>query len=586
MTYRSRPAPRRRQRARWQDELRTQRLLIGAFAAAIAAALGLFGMSAWSAYYDTHLRQVIVVEGTAVPREGLDLRQTIIGAELEASAEDLTAQLGGVEDRPPTARDALLQQQLSAISDQFQNLTGAATDSVVDGLFQATRADALGIAVSAEDVDAEIASRQSIPARVQVSLIAVDALPEDAEPGDEPTDEDFSRAEEEAGAILDELEAGGDFAAIAREQSDDAASAQAGGLVGWVAEDDGQYGYLFPLAEGVETGELGGPSETDDGFVILRVEDRSEAGTFTGLTDKLDAARVTDADYRAYVTDELMRLAFRDHFETEVVTSPAAQREVAQILILNDQGVPVPKLRIRHLLAQPLPGADSQVDATEEQLQAALDRAEAWYEEVQDPEADWFEIALDSDDPGSRENGGDLGWYDPLSGGFVPEFEAAIGDLSVGEISEPVETEFGYHVIQVTDQRATAIEYAERLIEELQADPDSFGTRAREASEDSLTRDEEGYLGWVARYETSTIREQAIFGLTDVDEVSAEPVVDGNQVWIFQLLDVDDEREIEEERLNTIRSAGYSRWYDAMKSEGQIWIDTTLQTAPAGQPAV
>ena len=32
MTYRSRPAPRRRQRARWQDELRTQRILIGAFA--------------------------------------------------------------------------------------------------------------------------------------------------------------------------------------------------------------------------------------------------------------------------------------------------------------------------------------------------------------------------------------------------------------------------------------------------------------------------------------------------------------------------------------------------------------------------
>ena len=48
MTYRSRPAPRRRHRARWQDELRTQGLLVGGFAAAIAIALGLFGMTAWN----------------------------------------------------------------------------------------------------------------------------------------------------------------------------------------------------------------------------------------------------------------------------------------------------------------------------------------------------------------------------------------------------------------------------------------------------------------------------------------------------------------------------------------------------------
>jgi hypothetical protein len=95
MTYRSRPAPRRRHRARWQDELRTQRLLVGGFAVAIAVALGLFGISAWSAYYDGHLRQVMFVEGTAVSREALDLRQTIIGAELQATGLDLNNQLGG-----------------------------------------------------------------------------------------------------------------------------------------------------------------------------------------------------------------------------------------------------------------------------------------------------------------------------------------------------------------------------------------------------------------------------------------------------------------------------------------------------------
>ncbi len=170
MTYRSRPAPRRRHRARWQDELRTQRLLVGAFAAAIAIALGVFGISAWSAYFDGHLRQVMVVEGTTVSREALDLRQTIIGAELQATGLDLNSQLGG-------ARDVVLQQQLSVISDQFQNLTSTATGSIEDGLFQATRADGFGLSVSDEEVDAEVAARQNLPERVQLSLISFRALP-------------------------------------------------------------------------------------------------------------------------------------------------------------------------------------------------------------------------------------------------------------------------------------------------------------------------------------------------------------------------------------------------------------------------
>lgn len=572
MTYRNRPAPRRRHRARWQDELRTQRLLVGGFAAAIAVALGLFGISAWNAYYDTHLRQVMYVEGTAVVREELDLRQAIQGAELQATGTDLSDQMGG-------ARDAVLQQQLSVISDQFSNLTATATGSITDGLFQATRADGFGISVSDEEIDAEVATRQTLPARIQVSIIAIDALPEDAASGDEPTEADFARAEEEANAIRSRLDDGEEFGAIATAESDDPASAQFEGLVGWVSADDPQYGYLFPLADGVGAGELSGPTLTDDGYVILQVEDRTEEGPFTGLLDLLSAARVTDADYRAYVGDELLRQAFRAHFTDEVAVSPAEQREVAQILVLNDQGVPVPKQRLRHLLAQPVPGGEvaDQEAATEEQWAAALARAEAWHDEVQDPDADWFEIAKESDDPGSRSNGGDLGWYDPTTGQFVPEFEAAVARLTVGEISEPVRTDFGYHVIQVTDQRTTALDFATNLIEELQADPDSFGAEALANSEDSATRTEEGYLGWVARYEGTAAREEAIFGMTEIGEISEQPVIDGNQIWIFKLLNSDDARVIPESRLTTIQSTGYSRWYDTLKADGQIWIDTQLQ---------
>jgi parvulin-like peptidyl-prolyl isomerase len=570
MTYRSRPAPRRRHRARWQDELRTQRLLVAGFAAAIAIALGLFGMTAWIGYYDSHLRQMAIVEGATVTREALDLRQAIIGAELQATGLDLNGQLGG-------ARDAVLQQQLSVIVDQFNNLTTTAIGSTVDGLFQATRAADLGISVSDAEIDAEIATRQTLPARVQLSLISVDALPDDAPIGTEPTEDDFARAATEADDIRAELDAGGDFAAIAAERSDDAGSAQLDGLVGWVEEADAQYGYLFPLAEGAEAGDLIGPSRTENGFVILRVDGRTDEAPFTSLLDLLASARVTETDYRSYVADELQRRAFRAYFEQEVVSSPAPQREIAQIMILNDQGAPVPKQRLRHLLAQPLPGAEDQSVATEAEWAAALARAEAWHAEVQEPNADWFAIAMQSDDPGSRNNGGDLGWYDPASGTFVPEFEAAVARLAVGDISEPVRSQFGYHVIQVTDQRTTALDFAQNLIEELQADPDSFGAAALANSEDSATRADQGYAGWVAHYEETAGREAAIFALEEVGDISTTPVVEGNQIWIFKLLNSVEARGIDNTRLSTIRSTGYTRWYDELKAGGQIWIDPQLQ---------
>jgi peptidyl-prolyl cis-trans isomerase D len=54
-----------------------------------------------------------------------------------------------------------------------------------------------------------------------------------------------------------------------------------------------------------------------------------------------------------------------------------------------------------------------------------------------------------SDDPGSAELGGDLGWAE--TGLFVPEFESALFSMDVGEVSEPVKTDFGYHIIRMDD---------------------------------------------------------------------------------------------------------------------------------------
>mgnify|MGYP001103419285 CR=1 FL=1 len=60
-----------------------------------------------------------------------------------------------------------------------------------------------------------------------------------------------------------------------------------------------------------------------------------------------------------------------------------------------------------------------------------------------------------SQDPGSAANGGDLGWTE--RGQFVPEFEGAAFKLRPGEMSEPIESSFGYHLIQLIERRGDKI---------------------------------------------------------------------------------------------------------------------------------
>lgn len=64
-------------------------------------------------------------------------------------------------------------------------------------------------------------------------------------------------------------------------------------------------------------------------------------------------------------------------------------------------------------------------------------------------------------DPGSAKNGGDLGSFS--RGQMVPEFENAAFNLKVGEVSSPVKTQFGYHIIKVTEKKAGQVVEFEKI---------------------------------------------------------------------------------------------------------------------------
>ncbi|WP_078408560.1 peptidylprolyl isomerase [Priestia abyssalis] len=105
-----------------------------------------------------------------------------------------------------------------------------------------------------------------------------------------------------------------------------------------------------------------------------------------------------------------------------------------------------PEVKASHILVQD--------EKTAKEVKAKLDKGE-----------DFAKLAKEySQDPGSAENGGDLGFFG--SGKMVPEFEEAAYKLKKGQVSEPVKSSFGYHIIKVTDKKE--LESFEKMKAELE----------------------------------------------------------------------------------------------------------------------
>ena len=126
-----------------------------------------------------------------------------------------------------------------------------------------------------------------------------------------------------------------------------------------------------------------------------------------------------------------------------LVSSPPAQQATPQ-----DEASSVPKnIKVtqtlsRHILLRSRAGLSDQ-DAER--------RLAGYRDQVRAKTADFGDLAKKYSEDGSAANGGNLGWMGP--GDLVPEFDQAMNRLQIGEVSNPVKTEFGWHLIQVLDRR-------------------------------------------------------------------------------------------------------------------------------------
>ena len=578
MSFRSRPVLDRKHRPRWQDELRTQQLTVVAFAVAIALSLGIFGAAAWNGYWEAHFRPVGAVAGETFDRSDLTAREAVLLSEGIARLAELQGQIAG------GPRDQLLQQQIDSLRQQLSAVTTDAAASLLDGAVLASRADDLGISLTEDELDAAVTERLRLPERIWANLILIDPLPEDAEPDAEPTAEQIEAATEEAQDAMDRVEDGEDFGQVATEVSDDF-SANFSGSIGWFGEGDAAYAEYFDVLAGADpdADEIIGPIETERGVALLQLVQRREAQEDGGLRDLLRDNGVDDATYRAFVRSSVIADKYREHFDDEVVVSPAEQRRVAQIFIAPVEGTAVPQDRARHILIQPDPELEDQSEATDEQWEAARVEAEELIQQLANPEANWFALAEEhSDDTGSASRGGDLGWYDPEDSPFVAPFTAALETLEVGDLSEPVRTDFGWHIIQKTGERESPQAQVADLVDRLEANPNDFAALAIAQSDDPASAAEGGEIGWVARWQLTRAREEAVFALTEEGEISP-PVDEGTGgTTIYLLIESSEQRIIDADRQDEIRANGFERWLDEVVREPvDTWIDPQYSSSTA-----
>lgn len=121
---------------------------------------------------------------------------------------------------------------------------------------------------------------------------------------------------------------------------------------------------------------------------------------------------------------------------------------VLKVLEKRLAGLPeasVAQTRARHILLRPGP------QLTEA---AAIERLSQFRQQIASGQSNFEQLAREHSQDGSASGGGDLGWTS--AGQFVPEFEEPMNQLRPGEISQPVVSRFGVHLIRVEERREAA----------------------------------------------------------------------------------------------------------------------------------
>lgn len=209
-------------------------------------------------------------------------------------------------------------------------------------------------------------------------------------------------------------------------------------------------GGIEQFRNGLAESAIVNPVEVDN-LLALTLQRRDAEYAVIAASDALADVEVSEAEKQAEYEQNPSAYQQPDRVRLDYVT--LSLDDIAEEIQLDDEEVEQayeaskgqylkPETRIAsHILLTVPRSAD---EATQNQVR---ERAEEVLARIRGGE-DFAELAAEvSEDPGSKRKGGDLGII--ARGQMVPEFEEAVYSMNQGDISEPVRTEFGYHIIKL-----------------------------------------------------------------------------------------------------------------------------------------
>ena len=573
MTFRAKPVAKRNPKPSWESRDRRNFFLNLGFGIAVVAALLILVVAVGWYYYNDHLVSVGKVDGQSISKDDLRDRAVIERWRLtEAGNRVRTEQNAG------HLSESQASQQLQYINQQSDAIESIALERIIDNRIQAKLATEEDITVGDPDIDARLLEEATIKESRHAWQIEV--KPESTGSA-APTAAQVAAARTTIDKALSEIKGGKSWDDVAKTVSTDSATAPQAGDLGWIGNDDPQADEAFLAALfKAETNTPTDVIEGEDGtFRIGRVTEIAPESVDGAYSEKIVNEGLDLAKYRAVVRGDVIRKKLEDKLVADA-SKPGPQRETSEIYLSDETAkLPAEAVKVRHILYSPNddPEAASNGTIADDDPawgQAKLD-AQAAYTKLKADISQFDALARAESDEGSAlgpdGSGGVLEAYvAPNSTTYTPKFSEPIlaAKPTDGQLLEPIQTEFGWHVVQVISHAPDLAKVKTRI--DGGAD---FGTIARDISE-GAEADRGGALGWVAKGQLDKQLTDAIFA-TPVGRTSAVVTVEGDGQYLFKVTKEED-RTAEGRQLDAIRSRVFSDWYQPKKDAIAIERDERL----------
>jgi len=247
-----------------------------------------------------------------------------------------------------------------------------------------------------------------------------------------------------------------------------------------------------------------------------------------------DSVTITDAEIEAhykdnasqYMTDEKVSIEYVELSRADISTESLDEETLKAFYEERKVSFTTQvEWKARHILIK------AGKNATPEVLEAAQKKAREVLDKIR-AGGSFEELAKQFSDDGSKESGGDLGWFG--SGMMVKPFEDVVKNLKVGEVSEPVKTRYGFHIIELLEIKPEKVrpfvEVRTQLEKDIQKEQAGIKFEGQAEQFSNLAFENPNSLEVLAETLKLKSKSTGLFDRTGGDQKVQHPILSHNQV--------------------------------------------------------